>query len=96
MSCRKALELAVKQVYAADQTMKMPCKDNLQSLIHEPTFRFSVDYDTLWMYFNTFICYALSDMGIKESWRHKAPAFFLVTVPADGFEDCFFLPNRLQ
>ena len=33
VGCRKALELAVKWVYAADQTMKMPYKDNLQSLI---------------------------------------------------------------
>ena len=44
--CRKALELAVKWVYAADKSMKMPYKDNLQSLIHEPTFRFAVDSDT--------------------------------------------------
>lgn len=46
VGCRKALELAVKWVYAADRTMHMPYKDNLQSLIHEPTFRFSVDYNT--------------------------------------------------
>lgn len=43
---RKALELAVKWVYSADTTMQMPYKDNLQSLIHEPTFRFAVDYNT--------------------------------------------------
>ncbi len=46
VGCRKALELAVKWVYSADKTMKMPYKDNLQSLIHEPTFRFAVDYHT--------------------------------------------------
>lgn len=46
VGCRKALELAVKWVYAADKSMKMPYKDNLQSLIHEPTFRFAVDYNT--------------------------------------------------
>ena len=46
VGCRKALELAVKWVYAADNTMKMPYKDNLQSLIHEPSFRFAVDYNT--------------------------------------------------
>ena len=34
VGCRKALELAVKWVYAADKSMKMPYKDNLQSLIH--------------------------------------------------------------
>ena len=43
---RKALELAVKWVYSADKTMQMPYKDNLQALIHEPTFRFAVDYNT--------------------------------------------------
>lgn len=46
VGCRKALELAVKWVYAADSTMQMPYKGNLQSLIHEPTFRFAVDADT--------------------------------------------------
>lgn len=46
VGCRKALELAVKWVYAADATMKMPYKDNLQSLIHEPSFRFAVDSNT--------------------------------------------------
>lgn len=46
VGCRKALELAVKWVYAADNTMKAPYKDNLQSLIHEPTFRFAVDHNT--------------------------------------------------
>ena len=46
VGCRKALELAVKWVYSADKTMKIPYKDNLQSLIHEPTFRFAVDANT--------------------------------------------------
>lgn len=46
VGCRKALELAVKWVYSADTTMQMPYKDNLQALIHEPTFRFAVDYNT--------------------------------------------------
>lgn len=46
VGCRKALELAVKWVYAADNTMQMPYKDNLQSLIHEPSFRFAVDVNT--------------------------------------------------
>lgn len=46
VGCRKALELAVKWVYSADKTMRMPYKDNLQSLIHEPSFRFAVDYNT--------------------------------------------------
>ncbi len=46
VGCRKALELAVKWVYSADTTMKMPYKDNLQSLIHEPSFRFALDAKT--------------------------------------------------
>ncbi|MBB6732817.1 DEAD/DEAH box helicase family protein [Cohnella zeiphila] len=43
---RKAMELAVKWVYAADNTVKMPYKDNLQSLLHEPTFRFAMENAT--------------------------------------------------
>lgn len=46
VGCRKALELAVKWVYAADNTINMPYRDNLQSLIHEPTFRFAMDNRT--------------------------------------------------
>jgi len=46
VGCRKALELAVKWVYSADTTIEMPYKDNIQSLIHEPTFRFAVDSKT--------------------------------------------------
>ena len=46
VGCRKALELAVKWVYAADNSMEMPYRDNLQSLIHEQSFRFAVDYNT--------------------------------------------------
>ncbi|MEB3103963.1 DEAD/DEAH box helicase family protein [Ferviditalea candida] len=43
---RKALELAVKWVYSADKTITMPYKDNLQSLIHEPSFRFAMESQT--------------------------------------------------
>ncbi len=43
---RKAFELAVKWVYSADQGISMPYKDNLQSLIHEPSFRYAVDSQT--------------------------------------------------
>lgn len=42
IGCRKALELAVKWVYAADKTMVLPYKDNIQALVHEPSFRFAV------------------------------------------------------
>jgi type I restriction enzyme, R subunit len=40
---RKAFELAVKWVYSADTTMKMPYKDTLQALVHEESFRYAVD-----------------------------------------------------
>ena len=46
VGCRKALELVVRWVYAADNTMRMPYKDNLQSLIHEESFREAVDGQT--------------------------------------------------
>ena len=46
VGCRKALELAVKWVYSADDSIDMPYKDNLQSLIHEPSFRFALDSQT--------------------------------------------------
>lgn len=46
VGCRKALELAVKWVYAADTSMEMPYRDNLKSLLHEPSFRFAVDRNT--------------------------------------------------
>ena len=44
---RKALELAVKWVFAADPAVQMPYRDNLQSLIHEDSFRFLMD-NALW------------------------------------------------
>lgn len=43
VGCRKALELAVKWVYAADDSIRMPYKDNLSSLLHEQTFKQAVD-----------------------------------------------------
>lgn len=46
VGCRKALELAVNWVYSADSTIQQPYKNNLQSLIHEPSFRFAVDEST--------------------------------------------------
>ena len=45
VGCRKALELAVKWVYAADN-IEMPYRDNLQSLIHAPSFKEALPYDT--------------------------------------------------
>ena len=46
IGCRKALELAIRWVYSADNTMKMPYKNNLQALIHEPSFKFAVEKTT--------------------------------------------------
>lgn len=46
VGCRKALELAVKWVYAADSTLSMPYKDSLSSLIHETSFQRAVDRTT--------------------------------------------------
>lgn len=43
IGCRKALELAVKWVYAADGSISMPYKDNLSSLLHEYSFKQCVD-----------------------------------------------------
>ncbi|HHW12731.1 MAG TPA: DEAD/DEAH box helicase family protein [Firmicutes bacterium] len=40
---RKALELAVKWVYSADNTIQKPYRDNLQALIHEESFRYAVN-----------------------------------------------------
>ena len=48
LASRRAFELAVKWVYAADETIKPPYKDNLQSLIHEPTFRDALADNRLW------------------------------------------------
>ena len=46
IGCRKALELAVKWVYAVDKTIEMPYRDNLQSLIHEPSFKEALEENT--------------------------------------------------
>ena len=46
LGTRKALELAVKWVYAADETIQEPYRDNLMSLIHEESFRFSMERGT--------------------------------------------------
>lgn len=46
LACRRAMELAVKWVYAADSTMTEPWRDNLASLIHEASFKNSMDSAT--------------------------------------------------
>ena len=46
VGCRKALELAVKWVYSADNTIKKPYKDNLKSLIYEDSFRSALNNNT--------------------------------------------------
>lgn len=46
LACRRAMELAVKWVYAADSTMTEPWRDNLASLIHEASFKNAMDSTT--------------------------------------------------
>lgn len=48
LAARRAFELAVKWVYAADDTIKPPYKGNLHSLVHEPTFRDALADNHLW------------------------------------------------
>ena len=43
IGCRKALELAVRWVYSIDDTIQTPYRDNLQSLLHETSFKYAVD-----------------------------------------------------
>ena len=40
---RRALELAVKWLYASDSALKVPYQDNLSSLIHERSFLDLID-----------------------------------------------------
>ena len=48
VGCRKALELAVKWVYAADSSVSMPYRDNLSSLLHERSFIDCVRDERIW------------------------------------------------
>lgn len=41
--CRRALELAVKWLYANDTELKMPYQNNLSSLVHDITFKNMID-----------------------------------------------------
>ena len=41
--CRRALELAVKWLYANDNDLKVPYNDNLSALIHDITFKKIID-----------------------------------------------------
>lgn len=43
VGCRKALELAVKWVYAIDNSISMPYRDNLSSLLYERSFMDALD-----------------------------------------------------
>ena len=43
VACRKALELAIKWVYSADNDIRQPYKDNLDTLLSESTFIAVVD-----------------------------------------------------
>ena len=37
--CRRALELAVRFVYSYDADLTLPYRDNVSTLIHEPSFK---------------------------------------------------------
>src|SRR5437868_13979522 len=39
---RRALQLAVQWLYKSDRALKLPYQDNLNALIHEPTFKTAV------------------------------------------------------
>ena len=41
--CRRALELGVKWLYANDNDLKIPYKDNLSALVHDITFKKIID-----------------------------------------------------
>lgn len=41
--CRRALELAVKWLYANDQDLKMPYQNNLSSLVYDINFKNMID-----------------------------------------------------
>ena len=43
ISTRRALELTVKWMYAFDEDLKLPYKDNISTLIHEPSFHEIID-----------------------------------------------------
>ena len=42
--CRRALELAVRWLYTNDEDLKIPYRDNLASLLSEPSFQHLIDY----------------------------------------------------
>ena len=77
VGCRKALELAVKWVYAADKTITMPYKDNLQSLLHEPSFRFAVSSASscnLLSAFSNVFCPSFASFPRKSKYAASGPS----------------------
>lgn len=47
INCRRAMEFAIKWMYSVDESLTMPYRDNLLSLMHTDEFKDIVD-DTLW------------------------------------------------
>jgi len=43
LGCRKSAELAVKWLYSADKSLKLPYNDNISALIYNPTFADGID-----------------------------------------------------
>lgn len=64
IGCRKALELAVKWVYAADKSLTPPYKDNLSALIYEDCFHQAVDEAT-WKKLNYVV--KLGNLGVHTN-----------------------------
>lgn len=69
IGCRKALELAVKWVYVAEN-IPFPFRDNLQTLVHEPDFRYAMEYDT-WKKLQIII--KLGNMAVHTGKNISAP-----------------------
>ena len=44
-AARKALEQAVKWMYSVDDDLQMPYEDNIQTLVHTPSFKNAVPSD---------------------------------------------------
>lgn len=70
VGCRKALELAVKWIYTIDNTISMPYRDNLSSLLHERSFIEAVD-ERVWR--KLIGINKLGNLSVHTE-RHVAPA----------------------
>ena len=51
INCRRSMEFAIKWMYSVDESLTMPYRDNLLSLMHTDEFKDIVD-DNLWRRLN--------------------------------------------